>query len=120
MALHSYKPVTALQPAATLPFVSGDPLRAGSCWSAKPTGDYGRDFERGEALAAQYIAFVRAGNGTSLPGGLMQIASSMAKRGALDQRQAGDGCGVAAGFLAAIDLALRQITSADAAVPVTA
>lgn len=94
-------------PATELPFVSGDPLRVGACWDAEPTGDYSADIGRGAELAQHYLAFIRDG-GSGLPGGLMQVVSSMAARGALDRREAGDSCPVALGFLAEIDAALRS------------
>jgi hypothetical protein len=59
-------------------------------------------------MAAHYLAFLRDGNGPSLPGGLMQIVSSMAVRRSLDRRVAGDSKDeYAVGFLSAIDAILQ-------------
>ncbi len=105
----AYPPVVSPRPAAALPFVSGDPLRVGNCWKvdADSIPEGLGAFKAGELLAAHYLAFLRDGNGTALPGGLMQIVSSMGKNGALDKRHAGDGESIAAGFMATIDASLR-------------
>lgn len=92
-------------PESRLRFVDGDPLQIASCWSPPP----GASFKTGRLLAQQYLAFVRDGLASELPGGLIQIVSGMAARGSLDRVEAGDGADeAAAGFLAEIDAALRQ------------
>ena len=102
--------VVSPHPASALSFVCGDALKVGNCWvvdaNCIPDGMSG--FEAGEALAEHYLAFIRGGNGLSLPGGLMQIVSSMARHKALDRRITGDGNDIAAGFFTVIDQALLR------------